>query len=289
MTALRDPDTIIAAWLDEGPSVLPEATRRSIAVSNRTIHQARRPMWWPWRDSDVNSIFKLALAGAAVIAVTVGGLYVINRGPSGPGSVVGPTASPSLTPAPSANTPGITGFTPYTSDVYGFTLGIPNDWTLYEAATREWQPSDASETAGAFTDVINSSLADAGIWVWRRPAGSGADITSHNGLAAWVQANQCDDTVNACATVPVVAVPMCAGRTACLPAIVVPLSGNELDFGNVRAVVADPESGMVTVLSLGRPDDWQGVAKYGGGVQLLQSILTTMDVWPPEPGQIPSP
>ena len=117
--------------------------------------------------------------------------------------------------------------------------------------------------------------------VWQQPAGTGADITSREGLAAWAQANACDETFDACNTVPDVAIPMCLGREACLPALVVPLSDS------TAAVVANAETGMVTVVSLGRPDGFPAAARYGGAVQLIKSILTTMDVWTPEPGQIP--
>ncbi len=123
---------------------------------------------------------------------------------------------------------------------------------------------------------------DIGLCVYQRPAGSGADITSREGLAAWVEANLCNDQLEACETVPDVAVPMCVGKTACLPAILVPFSDGTL------AAFQDAETGMVTVVSLGRPDDFPAAARYGGAVQLLKSILTTMDVWTPEPGQIPS-
>ena len=44
MNVQRDPDAILAAWLDEGPDRLPEATRRAIAVTTRTTHQTRRPI-----------------------------------------------------------------------------------------------------------------------------------------------------------------------------------------------------------------------------------------------------
>ena len=49
MTIQRDPDAILAAWLEEGPNRLPDATRRAIAVSTRTTHQSRLPDWLPWR------------------------------------------------------------------------------------------------------------------------------------------------------------------------------------------------------------------------------------------------
>ena len=94
--------------------------------------------------------------------------------------------------------------------------------------------------------------------------------------------DQSDDQIDACETVSDVAVPMCVGRVACLPAVLVPLSDS------TQAVIADSETGLVTVLSLARPDSFPAAARYGGSVQLLKSILTTMDVWTPEPGQIPS-
>jgi hypothetical protein len=56
----------------------------------------------------------------------------------------------------------------------------------------------------------------------------------------------------------------------------------------VIAYFADTETRVVTVVAIGRPDSFPGAAQYGGSVQLLKSILTTMDVYPPEPGQIAS-
>ena len=38
MTVKRDPDAILAAWLEEGPTALPEPTRRAIAVDHPNHH-----------------------------------------------------------------------------------------------------------------------------------------------------------------------------------------------------------------------------------------------------------
>ena len=207
---------------------------------------------------------------------------------------VAPSASPSLTPAPTATTataaptatpapsevaPGITGWTPYTSEVYGLTLGLPDGWSQVSAATRKWQAGDESLEEAPSRDVfLNPPDRDGDqivLLVWQRPAGSGADITSREGLVAWYQANLCED---ACETVPDEAEPMCFGKTACLPAILV----------GVQAAFADAETGLVNIVLLGRSDDFPATARYGGGVQLVKSILATMDVWTPEPGQLPS-
>ena len=121
-----------------------------------------------------------------------------------------------------------------------------------------------------------------GLGVFQMPAGPGDDITSREGLAAWFAANLCVEAIDDCATVSDVALPMCLGKVACLPAVLVPLSDS------TGAVFADAESGLVTIVGIFRPDNLPAAARYGGAVQLLKSILTTMDVWTPEPGQIPS-
>ena len=71
MSAPRDPDVILAAWLDDGPADLPSSTRRAISTAVRTTPQSRAGLGLPaWRPT--MSKF-LALAGAAaVVAVAVG-------------------------------------------------------------------------------------------------------------------------------------------------------------------------------------------------------------------------
>jgi hypothetical protein len=183
---------------------------------------------------------------------------------------------------------GIQTWTPYTSKVYGITFGYPDGWRLESAATRKWQEGDELDERSGFStseSFMNPDSIDGdeiALGVWQQPAGSGDDITSREGLAAWFKAHICDDGIDACETVPHVALPMCLGREACLPALLVPLSDS------TQAVVADAETGQVTIVSLGRPNDFPAAARYGGAVRLLKSILTTMDVWTPEPGQVPA-
>ena len=112
MTVERDPDAILTAWLEEGPTVLPEPTRRAIAVSTRNVHRSRLPTWLPWRDPNMNGMSRLALAAVAIVAVVVGGLVVLRPGADQPGGVGGPgspvpsvSAAPSPSALPSASAP----------------------------------------------------------------------------------------------------------------------------------------------------------------------------------------
>ena len=155
MSAPRDPDVILAAWLDDGPEDLPSSTRRAISTAVRTTPQARMgplglPVWRPTMSRFV------ALAGAvAVVAVGIG-LYTI-AGPRSPDGVGGPgvpqptpspSPTPSATPAPTAAptaaptpspspTVSTVGWKDFASTRYGYTISYPADWTP-EGAARNW-------------------------------------------------------------------------------------------------------------------------------------------------------
>jgi hypothetical protein len=98
MNVQRDPDVILASWLEDGPVRLPDATRRAIAVTTRTTHQKRRPIWRPWRFSTMNGATRLVLGAVAVMAVALGGVYLFSAAPQR--EVGGPPPSP--TPLPTA-------------------------------------------------------------------------------------------------------------------------------------------------------------------------------------------
>ena len=89
-------DLVIAAWLDDGPSALPEETRRAISTAKRTIPQHRRGFGSPWRDTPVNGFTRPALVAAALVVAAAGGIYLLRPGQP---SVGGPTttSTPSAT------------------------------------------------------------------------------------------------------------------------------------------------------------------------------------------------
>jgi hypothetical protein len=163
MSVRRDPDAILATWLEEGPTRLPDATKRAIAVNTRTTRQSRRPRWVPWRFPIMNGATRYVVAAVAVLAIAVGGLYVLN--PSG-GNVGGPAPSPSPSTSPSAS-PGPSGSTPpaltqtFTSDLYGISIDYPSGW-IPTAATVPWTSGLAGTVEGArdllWDPVLNDHL-----------------------------------------------------------------------------------------------------------------------------------
>lgn len=94
MTATRDPDRIIRAWLDLMPDEVPERTVDAVLKAADSTPQARRWIAGTWRPANMT---RLALASAAAIVVATGLILFAPR-------AVGPGVSPSSSlPAPSAS------------------------------------------------------------------------------------------------------------------------------------------------------------------------------------------
>ena len=298
MNRSNDPffDSRIADWLEDDPNRAPGQVLDTILAAVPSISQRRRlPV--PWRFNPMPNSIRLA-AAALVVVIAVGVIYLNLPGSDGPGgqSTPSPTPSPTPTVAPSPSAsqvaPGITGWTPYTSDFYGFQMSYPSDWSVNSQATREWQATDglANPDAWPYADVfVNPEAVDGdsiGVWVWNMPAGEGANVDSVEGLKAWAEAFCTaapalrDDDAASCRPVAQRAEAMClvAGGDPCRAAIFAPAAGGPSAF------FEDPNSAttgpvMVRVVQVGRPDDFAAANRYGGTEELLRSFLTMMNVW----------
>jgi len=103
MTASRDPDTLIAAFLDEGQTELPD--RVFVAVRSDIQRTRQRVVIGPWKVPNMNMFARVAIAAAAVLAV---GFAWVNFGTSqvGPGVGTQPTPAPRPLPGSGAVQPG---------------------------------------------------------------------------------------------------------------------------------------------------------------------------------------
>ena len=145
MSVQRDPDVILATWLEDGPMRLPEATRRAIGVATRSTDQRRRPIWTPRRYAPMNSFAKLAVPAVVVVAVGVMGIALLSPGQTS--SIVNPPApsssfssAPSAIPVPSASSapsssaipePSVGALTQaFTSPTFGYAIQYPAGWNL---------------------------------------------------------------------------------------------------------------------------------------------------------------
>ena len=281
-------DRAVRDWLEDGSDRTPRSAIDGVLLAVKTTPQ-ERDLRIPWRFTRMTTTMRLA-AGIALVAVLgVGFVQFL-----GPGSGVGSRATPSPSPtiAPTLP-PGITGWSTYTSKVYGYTLSYPSDWSVHAPATHKWQTNEPTvDNAWPWADVFVSPEGSGdetiGMWTWQIPAPTGSDLGSWEGLKALVL-DVCDapgffapGSLDSCVPAPT-PTPMCLGLQECQPAIVVVTGVEQVPW----AFFGDPETGIVTVFQMGRPDNFAPAARYGGTIALLKAILAKVDVRPPQPGETP--
>jgi hypothetical protein len=148
MNQPRDPDTIIATWLDEGPVDLPDETRRAISVGLRTQLRVRRMAILG--GSTMFALNRVAAAAAIVLAVVALSAFLLSNRVGGPGATPTPFASaapsssppspsPSIAPSPSPSSMSTAGWVTFSSSRYGYDIKIPASWTATaKQSTRQW-------------------------------------------------------------------------------------------------------------------------------------------------------
>ena len=138
MTAHRDPDRLIHAFLMEGQTEL--ADQVYDAVRSTVEHRRQRVFIGPWRFLDMNKLVPVGLGAVAVVVALFVGARFLGT-PNQPGAA--PTAVPTATAAPSVAEPSqAPGSVPplsrsFTSALHGISLSYPTGWTS-QAATEQW-------------------------------------------------------------------------------------------------------------------------------------------------------
>lgn len=179
MTASRDPERLIRAFLDEGEERLGDPIYEAVRAG---IEQKRqRAFIGPWRTPIMN---KLVTFGFGAAAVAVVGLFLGYQLLGSPRNVGGPgnptptpdaTATPVPTPTPRPAPPLNQSFA---STLHGYSVSYPEGWTT-EAATEAWtgtQPNfgdapadflyDPSLNDHLFVSIASRSIGDASAAGW---------------------------------------------------------------------------------------------------------------------------
>jgi hypothetical protein len=130
MTAPRSTDQLLEAFLTDGLTELPDRTYEAVRSD---IHRTRqRAVLGPWKEPNVTTLYRLAIAAALVAAVGVAWWNFVPR-PGGFGGI--PTPSPSLAPSLAPSPIPIPEATSVPPGRYRFT------WSQASAANGEVGPS----------------------------------------------------------------------------------------------------------------------------------------------------
>jgi hypothetical protein len=161
------------SWLEAGPSRAPEHTVQ--AALDRIESTPQDPVWpFPRIHRRIGPTYRLASAFAVIIAVALGGVLLLQRGP-GPGPAISPSASPSsspssspspssapivsASPSPSAQEGGAAYLTStFVSPRNGYSVIYPQDWVV-TPATEQWQAGVVNQWGSAALDELRGSTA----------------------------------------------------------------------------------------------------------------------------------
>jgi hypothetical protein len=139
MTASRDTDRLVQAFLEEGPAVLPD---RVLEAVQDDVHEMRqRATTGPWRTFTMARTF---LAAAAVVALAIGGFAIWANlpGSNEPGGGPTPTPAPTASPTPEPEYVGgaLTAGTTYQTLQFGeaFTFVLPERLGSQEVDSDVW-------------------------------------------------------------------------------------------------------------------------------------------------------
>jgi len=135
MTASRDPDRLIQAFLDEGEEQLDDRIYDTVRASIE--QQRQRVVIGPWSTPSMNKFVTFGLAAAAVVVAVLIGAQLFGSPGGGLGSPPSPSATAEPTPSPSAETGAPPLTQTFTSAQHGYSVSIPEAWTA-EAATEPW-------------------------------------------------------------------------------------------------------------------------------------------------------
>ena len=184
MTASRDPDRLIAAFLEEGPEVLPDWVHGAVRDE---IHDERQSAARGlWRISMMRKYLATAAAAAVVVA---GAAFVATRAPQA-GLGDSPTPIPMPTPEAVGNGAIASGVTYHTE---GFSQ--PFRFTLPEAVGVAGATADLMEahsfrirpvTGGAITFHDDADLTDDAC----KPAGLADDFSTTDDVRTWLEGSE---------------------------------------------------------------------------------------------------
>jgi len=275
MSTNRDFDRIAGAWLAEGPNELADRVLDAALDEVHMTHQRRR-IAVPWRLPPMNTPLRLVAAIAIIAVVGYAGLSFLNPRP-GVGGLPSPTPSPTVSPSPGPTaTPELTqidtaDWTTYTSERYGFSIDHPPGWEERPSEHLWAMATDGADWMNTGAEVFVDPTPNQGIRVsvWSVVIEPGSTVEA-------VLETYCTTNKNTpCTDIQARSAPVTMdGHAGFRPAF---------DQDTQAFFLIDDR--MYGVSMWLTPDD-PAFAKFGGGVRLLDALLSTMRLLPGGPATV---
>jgi hypothetical protein len=177
-------------------------------------------------------------------------------------------------PQPSLSMPSTLTFT---SSLYDLTVDYPQGWTPY-VATQKWSwEANVKDWKGPAQDhFLSPEGGSVRVSAWAAPIDPATRKESTAYLVAFAQ-DYCEQSGNSpCTGIADRAVELCVEKRDCHPGLLVPFKEDVQAFFSGGSYPTD----VMTIVAVWRPEWDNSVRPYGGARKLLESFLSTMDVWP---------
>ena len=249
-------------WLDDGSDRTPRPAIDAVLLAVKTTRQ-ERDLRIPRRFTQMPTYIRL-VAGIAIAAVVGFGVLLYSNREPGVGGQPTPTPPPTAVPtaSPTASLLDTSGWVPYTSERYGFTIAHPDDWSE-DPASRAWNfESDVQAWAHLeSTDHFNDAEGLVGLSAWSTAVAPGTTVES------WMEAYCAGQNAGPCTGIQDGAVDVetrdqHAGRL---------VFGPDTD---TMAFILDGQTMYVVAVWRGETDP--AVQSYGGARALLEGFLSTL-------------
>jgi hypothetical protein len=227
-------------------------------------------MTWT-RSVAVLSLLLLLLAGCTASPPDPTGTPSASADPVELSATQPPAPSPSSTTfgAPATERIGTTGWVPYTSERYGFTIMHPPDWSI-SPAEETWTIEHTRDFANLGQERFFSPDGNIFAAAWATPYSGEETLTA---VQTWVERYCAESAGVRCATIGERGVRLCH-EPDCHPGLLVPASSDVHAFFTGGA-----HRERMIVVRVGRPAD-PNAGDYGAAREVLEALLSTMDVWP---------
>lgn len=153
MTTERETLLMIGSWMEDGRTRLPDHVLDAVLDQLPSVPQRRTVVGRPWRIQSMPSFARLALTAAAIAAIGIVGLTLIQPSVIGPAASPSPAVSPLPTASPSPVTAPPSPFTErFDSAVHGLSISYPAGWATRPAT--EPKNDDPITFGASYVDVI---------------------------------------------------------------------------------------------------------------------------------------